>query len=183
MICLNNAGKPSLTLLLTDWKRWKEKHRSTRCSGKWDWEEKWPWAFGAAPLVPSAFSPAFSSCSLTTSFMCCHWGSPSPISWTLTSPLGLLPVLYLVILILTWSSAAWSGLTRQKRDKHHSWPCSQSAGPQDGSTTSLNQKLSHSNIWVFGPFQWFWWLCSYDLICKIISWLCCFFISVWAHVV
>lgn len=102
--------------------------------------------WSTVPLIPSAFSPAFSSCSLTTSFMCCHWGSPSPISWTLTSPLGLLPVLYLVILILTWSSAAWSGLTRQKRDKHHSWSHSQSPGPQDGGATSLNQNPSYSNI-------------------------------------
>lgn len=102
--------------------------------------------WSTVPLIPSAFSPAFSSCSLTTSFMCCHWGSPSPISWTLTSPLGLLPVLYLVILILTWSSAAWSGLTRQKRDKHHSWPHSRSPGPQDGGATSLSQNPSLSNI-------------------------------------
>lgn len=97
-----------------------------------DGGEKRPWVFRALPLIPSAFSPAFSSCSLTTSFMCCHWGSPSPISWTLTSPSGLPPVLYLVILILTWSSAAWSGLTRQKRDRQHSSPQDQSAGPQDG---------------------------------------------------
>lgn len=75
-----------------------------------DEREKRPWVFsGTPPFIPSAFSPAFSSCSLTTSFMCCHWGSPSPISWTFTSPSGLLPVLYLVILILTWSSAACSG--------------------------------------------------------------------------
>lgn len=94
--------------------------------------------WSTVPLVPSAFSPAFSSCSLTTSFMCCHWGSPSLISWTLTSPLGLLPLLYLVILILTWSSAAWSELTRQKRDKHHSWAHSQSPGPQDGGAASPN---------------------------------------------
>lgn len=100
--------------------------------------------WSTVPLVPSAFSPAFSSCSLTTSFMCCHWGSPSPISWTLTSPLGLLPVLYLVILILTWSSAACSGLTRQKRDKHHSWPHSRSPGPQDGGATSLSQERATS---------------------------------------
>lgn len=124
-------------------------------------------------LVPSAFSPAFSSCSLTTSFMCCHWGSPSPISWTLTSPLGLLPVLYLVILILTWSSAAWSGLTRQKRDKHHSWPHSQGASlwflhPVSRATAQRNHKpkpecvLQRQHLWsatVFGPFQWFRWLC------------------------
>lgn len=95
-------------------------------------ERKGRECFGHTSFIPSAFSPAFSSCSLTTSFMCCHWGSPSPISWTLTSPSGLLPVLYLVILILTWSSAAWSGVTRQKRDKQHSWPQNPSAGSQDG---------------------------------------------------
>lgn len=105
-----------------------------------DGREKRPWVFRALPFIPSAFSPAFSSCSLTTSFMCCHWGSPSPISWTLTSPSGLLPVLYLVILILTWSSAAWSGVTRQKRDKQHSWPQNQSAGPQDGRGESQESK-------------------------------------------
>lgn len=87
-----------------------------------DRREERPWVLGTLPIIPSAFRPALSSCSLTTSFMCCHWGSPSPISWTLTSPSGLLPVLYLVILILTWSSAAWSGVTRQKRDKQHSSP-------------------------------------------------------------
>ena len=92
------------------------------------------------PFIPSAFSPAFSSCSLTTSFMCCHWGSPSPISWTLTSPSGLLPVLYLVILILTWSSAAWSGVTRQKRDKQNSWPQNQSARTQDGGSERQESK-------------------------------------------
>lgn len=79
-----------------------------------DGREKRQGVFGVLPLIPSAFSPAFSSCSLTTSFMCFHWGSPSPISWTLTSPPGLLPVLYLVILILTWSSAAWSGVDETK---------------------------------------------------------------------
>lgn len=99
----------------------------------------------ALSLIPSAFSPAFSSCSLTTSFMCCHWGSPSPISWTLTSPSGLLPVLYLVILILTWSSAAWSGLTRQKRDRQHSSPHDQSAEPQDGGGKS-QERVSDNNL-------------------------------------
>lgn len=83
---------------------------------------RWETQKGSEPFrdspffVPSGFSPAFSSCSLTTSLMCFHWGSPSPNSWTLTSPSGLWPVLYLVILILTWSSAAWSGVTRQKKE-------------------------------------------------------------------
>lgn len=91
-------------------------------------------------FIPSAFSPAFSSCSLTTSFMCCHWGSPSPISWTLTSPSGLLPVLYLVILILTWSSAAWSGVTRQKRDK-------QQSSPQNPSSRATGWRRQEPIMW------------------------------------
>ena len=96
--------------------------------------EKAAECFGHSPFIPSAFSPAFSSCSLTTSFMCCHWGSPSPISWTLTSPSGLLPVLYLVILILTWSSAAWSGGGwRDKRGTNNTVHLkTQQAGPQEG---------------------------------------------------
>lgn len=145
---------------------------------------KRPWAFGAVPLVPSAFSPAFSSCSLTTSFMCCHWGSPSPISWTLTSPPGLLPVLYLVILILTWSSAACSGLTRQKRDKHHSWPYKQSAGPQDGGATRLKTPSGNNTCHSFRPLLVIilqrnaLWL----IICKIIWWVYWVVINVWADV-
>lgn len=139
--------------------------------------------WSTVPLVPSAFSPAFSSCSLTTSFMCCHWGSPSLISWTLTSPLGLLPLLYLVILILTWSSAAWSELTRQKRDKHHSWPHSQSPGPQDGGATSPNVCGLLRFSAPFSDFSvrravvlqrnplWF-------IICKFNSWLSWFFMKV-----
>ena len=56
--------------------------------------------------------PAFSSCSLTASCICCHWGSLSPNSFTCSaSSPATEPSLYFVTLIFTWSPSATSPRT------------------------------------------------------------------------